>query len=228
MSRSATATSRDAPATRANPFHTARPAEQAEPVVDDLEDEVLGPEGEIAGPALPPGTPSTGDPKALISGGSLPPQTISVVSLHGGSGSTTVRRVLERHSETLTWLEAPHMRVVPEKGAALLVARTSGVGLERAHAAAREWGSGAHEGLALLGIVLVADGPRTDPKLRAQAKRVARMYPRAWRVEWVPDWHLTGHPELDRIPRRVLGMRKKITRWAAERGLEATPKEKNA
>lgn len=208
-----------------NPFHAA-PVAQPETETDDgLGDDLLGRSGETAGPVLPPGAPAVTGPRVLASSGTMPPETIALVGLHGGSGATTVRRVLERNSEPFLWTEAPRAGVVPERGAAIFVARTSGIGLERAHAAAREWGEGSHEGLALLGIVLVADGPRTDPRLRAATKRLARMYPRAWRVEWVPDWHLSAEPELDRIPRRVLGMRKRITRWATDRGLAATPKE---
>lgn len=225
MSRIA-ARARQTETDRPNPFHTPKPEEPVDTFTEDLADEVLGPDGEVVGPSLPPGASEPSEARVLVASGSTAPQTISVVPLHGGSGTTTLCRVLERSTDPFIFDASSHMGVVPERGAAILVARTSGIGLERAHTAAREWGSGLHEGLALLGVVLVADGPRTDARLRAQAKRVARMYPRAWRVEWVPDWHLTARPELDRVPRRVLGMRKKIVRWAADRGLEATPKEK--
>lgn len=209
-----------------NPFHSAQEEQPERRDLDeDLGDDLLGPSGQIEGPSLPPGAPSPAGPRFLVASGIAPPETITVAGLHGGSGATTVRRVLERHSEPFAWMEAPHRGVVPERGAAIFVARTSGVGLEQASRAAREWGDGSLGGLALLGIVLVADGPRTDPQLRAATKRVARMYPRAWRVEWVPEWHLTAEPDLERIPRKVRGMRKNITAWATERGLAATPKE---
>ncbi|WP_369407294.1 DUF6668 family protein [Janibacter corallicola] len=103
----------------------------------------------------------------------------------------------------MTWTEAPGVGVVPERGPALLVARTSGIGLERAWAAARQWGTGDMSGLHLVGLVLVADAPKPARPLTGSIRRVGRMYPRAWRIAWVPEWHLTTEPSLERIPRSV-------------------------
>lgn len=215
--------------TRPNPFRI-EPAAAPAPTRDDgllsVDDAILGAGGETHGPVLPPGASAAANESVLVAGGTSPAETITVVSLHGGAGATTVCRLLGRDAERFGWIEGPSVGAVPEHGAALLVARTSGAGMECAHAAAREWGEGSHPGLALLGLVLVADGPRTPTELRAGTKRLARMFPRAWRIEWVPEWHLRRRPDLERIPWRAQGARKKITRWAAERGLDATPKEK--
>lgn len=211
-----------------NPFLAPVEPTPVQATLEEEGDSLLGPAGEERGPELPPGAPALTGPRVLSAEGTSPPATISVVGLHGGAGTTTVQRILARGSGEFAWVEAPRVGAVPEHGAVVLVARTSGAGLERAHAAAREWGEGSHPDLALLGLVLTADGPRTPGELRAAAKRVARMYPRAWRLEWVPAWHLTARPSLESIPRRAAGMRKKIHRWAADRGLEGTPKEKNA
>lgn len=216
---------------RSNPF---RPGKAAEPVADQdadliaLDDLVLGPTGQVEGPVLPPGTnrPS-GDP-ILHTSGRLASGQVAVVGLHGGAGATTAQRVLQRWSldgAAVAWVPGTGVGALPEHGAALVVARTSGVGLERAAQAAWQWGSGSLPGVALMGLLLVADSPKLSRELASPLKRVSRMYPRTWRLEWVPEWHLCAEPPLDRVPRRVAGVAKKASKWATERGLEPNPKE---
>lgn len=180
------------------------------------------------GPVLPPGAPGLPTGGVLVVEGELGDGTVAVVGLHGGAGTTSVQRILARAASGpggLAFEDAPRTLVVPRTGAALFVARTSGVGLERAHAAAREWGSGAIPGLALLGLVLVADRPKPAPELAAGIKRVARMYPRTWHMPWVPSWHLSPVAVLDEAPRSTTKVARDVLSWAAQRGLEPTPKE---
>lgn len=163
--------------------------------------------------------------------GEVGPSMVSVVALHGGAGSSTLTRVLAKVANSnpggLTMTETPAPGVIPGVGPVVLVARTSGIGLDRAHAAAREWGSGALPGLALLGLVFVADGPKPVAELAPGMKRVARMYPRTWFMPWVPAWHLVPTPSLDRPPRATTKVARNVLTWAAERGLEPNPEEIN-
>lgn len=215
-----------------NPF---RPAVETEPERGDeadllsLGDPILGPEGHAAGPVLPPGTaPQRSGPKVLRASGRLEQTQLAVVGLHGGAGATTAQRVLDQFApETagVSWVPGQAVGLIPEHGAVVVVARTSGVGLERAAQAARQWGTGDLGGLALLGLLLVADGPKLSRELSSPLKRVSRMYPRTWRLEWVPEWHLSAEPSLERVPRRVAGVAKKVSKWAAVRGLDPIPNE---
>lgn len=216
---------------RANPFRPAT-AEEPAPSTDaellSLDDPVLGPTGQAEGPILPPGTSRRVDRSALRATGHLAGARVAVVGLHGGAGATTVQRMLAMHapeSSGIAWVPGVGVAAVPERGAVLMVARTSGVGLERAAQAAWLWGSGELPDVALLGLVLVSDGPKLAGPLAPTIKRVSRMYPRTWRIEWVPEWHLSAVPPLEDAPRRVLGVAKKVSKWAVDRGLEPNPKK---
>lgn len=201
---------------RVNPFHST-PREQPEapaPERDPSEEMAEGSPVEMRGPGQPPLVPFEAA-GVLHQEGEMPTATISVVPLHGGAGSRTIARVLNlrKGTEGLTWTEAPGVGAVPQAGPALLVARTSGIGLERAWAAGRQWGTGELEGLNLLGLVLVADGPKPARPLAGSIRRVGRMFPRAWRIGWVPEWHLTAEPSLERIPRSVGRVSARISAW---------------
>lgn len=201
---------------RENPFHSVpRQEPQARPVESDPSEDLMdGSPVEMRGPHEPPGVPFEAA-GVLRQEGTMPSATVAVVPLHGGAGSRTVSRVLNLRKGTggVTWTEAPGVGVVPQAGPAVLVARTSGIGLERAWAAAREWGTGGLDGLNLLGLVLVADAPKPARPLAGSIRRVGRMYPRAWRIGWVPEWHLTTEPSLERIPRHVSRVGARISAW---------------
>lgn len=209
-----------------NPF---RSAPIVVPGPDPIDDVVVP--AEVRGPVLPPGAPAPAGGGVLRIQGEVGPSTVSVVALHGGAGSSTLTRVLAKVANSnpggLTMSETPAPGVIPRVGPVVLVARTSGIGLDRAHGAAREWGSGALPGLALLGLVFVADGPKPVAELAPGMKRVARMYPRTWFMPWVPAWHLVPTPSLDRPPRATTKVARSVLTWAAERGLEPNPKEIN-
>ena len=187
--------------TRANPFV---PVVDAPDTSDVLEqDELFGAAFEMAGPPVPPGTRSPVPrvlPRDLVNDRQLPPnqQVVFVVGLHGGSGATTVSRLLGRRY----W--ASPARVVPSRSTGecniLFVARSSGVGIEQAVQAGQEWGAEHWPDLARVGLLLVADGPKTASPLRTPAKHAARLFPRTWRLSWVPSWHVTGTPDLTKLP----------------------------
>lgn len=216
---------------RSNPFRPAPVAGPADQEIDflTLDDDLLGPAGQATGPVLPPGSPRRGSEGVVLrASGRLAPSEVAVVGLHGGAGATTAQQVLTRYSSDpgISWVPGPAVGAVPEQGGLVLVARTSGVGLHRAAEAARQWGAGELPNVALLGLILVADGPKIAVPLSPALKRITRMYPRTWRLEWVPEWHLSSEPSLDRVPRRVAGVAKKVTKWAANRGLQPHPNTK--
>lgn len=211
-------------ARNSNPFHSAPPAPQAAGLAETFVESNPA----IRGPVLPPGAPRPAGGGVLTSEGEVGGSTVAVVGVHGGAGASTVRRILAKLSTGpggLTFVDAPQPGMVPRQGAAILVARTSGVGLDRAHGAAQEWGTGTLRDLALLGLVFVADGPKPTPQLEPGLRRVSRMYPRTWLLPWVPEWHLTSAPALEQLPRPITKIGKGVLSWAAERGLEPTPKE---
>lgn len=215
-----------------NPFRpavVAEPAQEREAELLSLDDLVLGPSGQAEGPVLPPGTGrQRSGPAVLRASGSLVSAQVAVVGLHGGAGATTAQQVLARFapdSDDTAWVPGQGVGLIPTRGAVVLVARTSGVGLERAAQAAWQWGTGDLDGVALLGLLLIADGPKLASELASPLKRVSRMYPRTWRLEWVPEWHLSATPSLELAPRRVAGVAKKVSKWAATRGLNPIPNE---
>lgn len=215
-----------------NPFRpavAAEPAQEREAELLSLGDVVLGPFGQAEGPVLPPGTGhQRSGPTVLRASGRLAAKQVAVVGLHGGAGATTAQQVLARFapdSDDTAWVPGHGVGAIPEHGAVVLVSRTSGVGLERAAQAAWQWGTGELGNVALLGLLLVADGPKLASELASPLKRVSRMYPRTWRLEWVPEWHLSATPSLETAPRRAAGVAKKVSKWAATRGLNPTPNE---
>lgn len=214
-----------------NPFHAPAapgPARDEQEDLRSLDDLLLGPTGQAEGPVIPPGTTQRSGPAVLRTAGRLGPAQVAVVGLHGGAGATTAQRVLGRwapETSGISWVHGHAVGAIPREGAIVLVARTSGIGLERAAQAARQWGAGDLDGVALLGLVLVADGPKLASELSSPLKRISHMYPRTWRLEWVPQWHLSAEPSLELVPRRVAGVAKKVSKWAAVRGLDPNPNE---
>lgn len=219
-----------APTDARNPFLPAPTPESAPVAGSDLllDDLLLGPSGQAEGPVLPPGTAPGKAASILRTSGRLGTAHVAVVGLHGGAGATTAQQVLARFApggDDIAWVPGHGVGAIPSRGAVVLVARTSGVGLERAAQAAWQWGTDDLDEVALLGLLLVADSPKLAKELESPLKRVSRMYPRTWRLEWVPKWHLTASPALELAPRRVVGAAKKVSKWAAVRGLNPTPNE---
>lgn len=191
----------------ANPWTTSR--EPASVVVDErLEpDELMGERLAIEGPPVPVDL-DLGDRPRTLRRASMPADgRLFVVNLHGGAGATTVTRLLgESHA-----IDAD--RVVPQLALptpprVLFVARTHGSGLAAAKAAAQEWAAGDLRDIELIGLVLVADGPKLTRQLRADALAVAGLTPRCWRIGWQEQWREQATPDTSKLParlRKVLG-----------------------
>lgn len=70
----------------------------------------------------------------------------------------------------------------------IVVARTHRVGLDAARKALREWGSRVMpEQIKLLGLALVADGPRA-PRDCTTLTSLRGMGPRLWHLPWQEVW----------------------------------------
>lgn len=188
--------------TRANPFVVPQVVDVHDPSDAVPHDELFGGPLEMTGPPVPPGTQTSIPhivPRERFDDQHLPAdqEVVFVVGLHGGAGATTVSRLLGQR-----YWPAP-TRVVPirdEPSSVLFVARSSGVGIAHALQAGQEWGAEHWPDVTRVGLVLVADGPRTPAALRSPAKRAARLFPRAWRLSWIPGWHLEAVPSMERIP----------------------------
>ena len=83
----------------------------------------------------------------------------------------------------------------------VLVARTNARGLRAAQSAMREWQAG-ELGLAVVGLVLMADAPGRLPRaLRDLARVLAGGVSRVWPFPWVPAWRVGETPTAVNSPK---------------------------
>lgn len=117
------------------------------------------------------------------------PAACGLLAVHGGAGVSSLRRAGVAGVD--------FNRVWPLAGFVVVVARSHAFGLEWARDAARQHASGcAPKGVALAGLVVVADAPGRAPSRVAKfLDLVAAAYPRVWEVPWVEEWRLAGHTE---------------------------------
>lgn len=191
----------------ANPWTASM--EPAAVVVDErLEpDELMGARIAIEGPPVPVELDLGGRPRTLRRGSLAADGRLYVVNLHGGAGATTVTRLLGESTAIDADRIVPQL-ALPTPPRVLFVARTHGAGLAAAKAAAQEWAAGDLRDVDLIGLVLVADGPKLTRKLRADALAVAGLTPRCWRIGWQEQWREQAVADTSRLSarlRRVLG-----------------------
>ncbi|MDO5048525.1 MAG: hypothetical protein Q4D87_01415 [Actinomycetaceae bacterium] len=124
-----------------------------------------------------------------------------VVAAHGGAGATSWARLLSAGDAGVSW---PRPVSVTR---AVVVARSSLVGLQAAQVAAIQWASGQVAGVELVGLILGADAPGRMPKdLVDLRRRVAGAYPKVWQVGFQNNWrsHLAWNTPVCREVGRVL------------------------
>ena len=148
-----------------------------------------GPATFVAGPQVPVGCAPVMNP--VLGRQPMPSTaTVAVVGCHGGAGATSVATALSDHLDVhdhgQCWPTEPVTRQLPPL--VLLVARTTGHGLEAAVNAAREWGSNAVPWVQLVGLVLVADAPTVHPDLRTRIESSLGTTPRGWLLPWQEQW----------------------------------------
>jgi hypothetical protein len=179
-------------------------------------DELMGDLVAIEGPPVPLGLALGSRPRTLRRGFLPASDHLYVVGLHGGSGATTVTRLLGDRAAVDACGVVPQLSV-PTKARVLLVARTNGAGLAAAKAAAQEWAAEDLTGTDLIGLVLVADATRLSKYLRAEALSVAGLTPRCWRIGWREDWREQAVPDLSARSARLRKVITDITQRAQTR-----------
>ncbi len=116
----------------------------------------------------------------------------AVLGAHGGAG---VSSLLRAGLDQLGAFDAD--RRWPNSGPALVVARTSTGGLERAQLLARQYAAGdAGPDVQLLGLVLIADAPgRLPVRVRELVDLVSGGFCGCWRLPWLQEWRLAAASE---------------------------------
>lgn len=190
------------------PAVEAAPAETVEP------DVVLGDEIEVKGPSSPVHAPRPDhpEPSALLrEDHSVPAGAVSLVGLHGGAGVSTLAGLVgEDVADGGARLPQPNPYLPPPR--VVLVARTHARGLEAAERITTAWSHHEVEGVDVLGLVLVDDGPRIAPATRQTVSRLLRMTPRGWHIPWVEAWRTESSPSLSgvRLPRTIKSIRRAV------------------
>lgn len=162
-------------------------------------DELLGDDLRASGPAQPTGWHGATAPEALPRVFAPATDRVQVVGLHGGSGASTLSRLLgaERATDAGT--------KVPMGGApvVLLVARTHAAGLAAVRRAGQSWAAHQLDDVRLLGLVLVDDGPRMSREQQRQVKVLLAVFPATWRLGWHEPWRVVTDPTTDELPARI-------------------------
>lgn len=130
--------------------------------------------------------------------GALAPTGIGWVAAHGGSGASTLAGLLGGSDLGCRW-PGPESS---EPARVLLVARTHAAGLDAASRTLNAMREGRHpSGMALVGVVLVADAPGALPRVLVNRIRVLRSVAPVQRIPWIAQWRVGEQPS--RLPRQV-------------------------
>ncbi|MFK3978837.1 DUF6668 family protein [Micromonospora sp. NPDC050397] len=120
------------------------------------------------------------------------------VAAHGGCGASTLSSLLGGVDLGCRWPDSDRA----EPARVLLVARTHAHGLQAASRTLNAMREGRHpSGIALVGVVLVADAPGALPRSLVNRIRVMRSIASVHRIPWVPQWRLGEQPK--RLPRQL-------------------------
>jgi len=222
-----------------NPF---LPVPDRAPIEDDDTDrfdEVFGAHLRLVGPPVPIEVPAPDLPDSLV----LPCEPVGeaahasllwVMSLHGGSGASTLTGILGTLAASMPFRESLTSRRVTESprswpcgpgpalaSTVLLVARTHAAGLVAADAAAHHWATGQLIGIRLLGLVLVDDAPHLTGSQHAFMLQVASTVPNCWHLPWQEEWREIRTPSFNDASRRVRRIGTNIINCARE--IRVTP-----
>lgn len=185
------------------------------PVVshDDV-DAFLGPE-ERRGPDGPIGSRAPMD-FPTVSVGRQPAPMVWLVGCCGGAGVSTLRAVVVPEGmpavESSQWpLGTPEYPTM-----VVLVTRTHGRGLRGVRQALGAWHHHEWPGTVLVGVVLVADGPKPTRAARAEISAVAGQSPVTWSVPWIESWRDLDSAEEHECPRRVRHLTTRLARRVEE------------
>ena len=154
------------------------------------------------GPSAPQhGVPAPAEDQRLPKFAIPAADTLWWVGVHGGAGETTMSTLLPgTRAANHRWPIPPPPVPTP----VILVARTHGSGLRAAQRAAIEWASGVVQGVAVLGLVLIADAPGRLPRVLDDfADIVGGGVPRVWDIPWIEEWRRGEAPTPDNTPDEV-------------------------
>jgi hypothetical protein len=154
------------------------------------------------GPSAPQhGVPAPAEDQRLPKFAIPAADTLWWVGVHGGAGETTMSHLLPgTRAAGHRWPIPPPPIPTP----VVLVARTHGSGLRAAQRAAIEWASGVVQGVAVLGLVLIADAPGRLPRVLDDfADIVGGGVPRVWDIPWIEEWRRGEEPTPDNTPDEV-------------------------
>ena len=154
------------------------------------------------GPSAPQhGVPAPAEDQRLPKFAIPAADTLWWVGVHGGAGETTMSLLLPgTRAANHRWPIPPPPVPTP----VILVARTHGSGLRAAQRAAIEWASGVVQGVAVLGLVLIADAPGRLPRVLDDfADIVGGGVPRVWDIPWIEEWRRGEAPTPDNTPDEV-------------------------
>ncbi|GAB2559331.1 DUF6668 family protein [Kribbella endophytica] len=165
---------------------------------------VPGPVAETGprGPSAPQhGVPAPAEDQRLPKFAIPAADTLWWVGVHGGAGESTMAQLLPgTRAAAHRWPIPPPPVPTP----VVLVARTNGSGLRAAQRAAIEWASGVVQGVAVLGLVLIADAPGRLPRVLDDfADIVGGGVPRVWDIPWIEEWRRGEDPTPDNTPDEV-------------------------
>ena len=154
------------------------------------------------GPSAPQhGVPAPAEDQRLPKFAIPAADTLWWLGVHGGAGETTMSLLLPgTRAANHRWPIPPPPVPTP----VILVARTHGSGLRAAQRAAIEWASGVVQGVAVLGLVLIADAPGRLPRVLDDfADIVGGGVPRVWDIPWIEEWRRGEAPTPDNTPDEV-------------------------
>jgi hypothetical protein len=154
------------------------------------------------GPSAPQhGVPAPAEDQRLPKFAIPAADTLWWLGVHGGAGETTMSLLLPgTRAANHRWPIPPPPVPTP----VILVARTHGSGLRAAQRAAVEWASGVVQGVAVLGLVLIADAPGRLPRVLDDfADIVGGGVPRVWDIPWIEEWRRGEAPTPDNTPDEV-------------------------
>lgn len=172
----------------------------------DIRDELMGEDLLVTGPTTPGLSPMLEAPTAAWPISDVGPlEGLAVMGLHGGSGATTLAKLLGSAASEVgqSWPVSQNQWT----GSAwpipvIAVARTDYSGLEAADTFVRSWANGQLTGSKLSALVLIEAGPRTSEARKKATKRLLRMVPRGVHIPWMDSW-LDAPPDPNRLPGRI-------------------------
>ncbi|GAA1707606.1 hypothetical protein GCM10009745_64350 [Kribbella yunnanensis] len=154
------------------------------------------------GPSAPQhGVPAPAEDQRLPKFAIPAADTLWWVGAHGGAGESTMAQLLPgTRAANHRWPIPPPPVPTP----VILVARTNGSGLRAAQRAATEWASGVVQGVAVLGLVLIADASGRLPRVLDDfADIVGGGVPRVWELPWIEEWRRGEAPTPENTPDEV-------------------------